>query len=76
MFSSRVPSTPDPSGLSVVMTTDDFSQIRVREMLSTLSAQLHVHVHVCRKHSCALPVSAYSVYSPRRKTEYNVPLTY
>ena len=26
----RVPSTPDPSGLSVVMTQEDFSEIRVR----------------------------------------------
>lgn len=27
----RVPSTPDPSGLSVVMTHDDFDEIRVRK---------------------------------------------
>lgn len=26
----RVPSTPDPSGLSVVMTREDFDEIRVR----------------------------------------------
>lgn len=26
----RVPSTPDPSGLSVVMTQEDFEEIRVR----------------------------------------------
>ena len=28
----RVPSTPDPSGLSAIMTKVDFDQIRVREM--------------------------------------------
>ena len=33
LCSARVPSTPDPSGLSVVMNKEDFNQIRVRTPL-------------------------------------------
>ena len=37
----RVPATPDPSGLSVVMDSEEFTRIRVRYAVPD------VHVRVC-----------------------------